>query len=424
MSPFRLTLASLLYHRRSNLAVACGVAVCTAVLTGALLVGDSMRGSLRRLTLDRLGRIDEALLTNHFFRAALAGGQDNPVCVTTEELQHCIAPDGRQECLPHPSLAPAILLQVSLENADSQPPRRANRVELVGCDPRFWQLGDAQPRRLPGSGEIVLNQPAAERLGLRVGDDLLVRLPSLAAIPADSALGKKRETVRTQRVTVSEIIAAKGLGAFSLQPTQRPPLNAYVLLDWLAARLDQPGRVNAIFVAGKPHGQSVPDYSDYELRVERTPLGYWNITSDRMMIDPATERELLKGLRAIPNVRLDIQPTMTYLANTMACNGREVPYSTITALEFAAQPPLGPFRSIEGKPLPPLGPNEIALNAWTAAQLHAHVGDTVRLAYFEPESLDGQVREKTVALRLAAIVPLAGAGRRPIARSLGQGHDR
>ena len=53
-----------------NLAVACGVAVGTAVLTGALLVGDSMRGSLRHLTLDRLGRIEEVLVADRFFRQA------------------------------------------------------------------------------------------------------------------------------------------------------------------------------------------------------------------------------------------------------------------------------------------------------------------------------------------------------------------
>ena len=100
---------------------------------------------------------------------------------------------------------------------------------------------------------------------------------------------------------------------------------------------------------------------------------------------------------------------MTYLANTLACNGREVPYSTITAIDFADRPPLGPFRSIEGKPLSPLRPNEIALNSWAADQLHARLGDAVRLTYFEPESLDGQVREKTVSLRLAAIVQLAAA---------------
>src|SRR5438477_7045327 len=74
MSAFRLIVVSLVHHRRMNFAVALGVLAGTAVLTGALLVGDSVRGSLRHLTLDRLGRVDEALVANRFFSADLAGG--------------------------------------------------------------------------------------------------------------------------------------------------------------------------------------------------------------------------------------------------------------------------------------------------------------------------------------------------------------
>ena len=58
---------SLIYFWRIQLAVLLGAAVATAVLTGALLVGDSVRGSLRDLTLDRLGRIDYALASERFF---------------------------------------------------------------------------------------------------------------------------------------------------------------------------------------------------------------------------------------------------------------------------------------------------------------------------------------------------------------------
>ena len=71
MSTWRFIVRSLAYHWRIHLAVALGVAAATAVLTGALLVGDSVRGSLRRLTLDRLGRIDEVLVTDRFFAAEL-----------------------------------------------------------------------------------------------------------------------------------------------------------------------------------------------------------------------------------------------------------------------------------------------------------------------------------------------------------------
>ena len=58
MNAWRYVTRSLLHHWRINCAVALGVAAATAVLTGALLIGDAMRGSLRTLTLDRLGRID------------------------------------------------------------------------------------------------------------------------------------------------------------------------------------------------------------------------------------------------------------------------------------------------------------------------------------------------------------------------------
>ena len=52
--------------------MALGSAVATAVLTGALIVGDSVRGSLRQITLERLGAIDQALVSERFFRAGAA----------------------------------------------------------------------------------------------------------------------------------------------------------------------------------------------------------------------------------------------------------------------------------------------------------------------------------------------------------------
>src|SRR5580704_2438937 len=67
----RFILESLNRRRRVHIAVALGVMTATAVLTGALVVGDSMRGSLRHLALDRLQGIDEALVVPRFFRTEL-----------------------------------------------------------------------------------------------------------------------------------------------------------------------------------------------------------------------------------------------------------------------------------------------------------------------------------------------------------------
>src|SRR6516164_5785571 len=72
MTSGRLLLRNLVYHWRGNVAVGLGVVVGTAVLTGALLVGDSLRGSLRDLSQRQLEWVDYALIPGRFFEEDLA----------------------------------------------------------------------------------------------------------------------------------------------------------------------------------------------------------------------------------------------------------------------------------------------------------------------------------------------------------------
>src|SRR5260370_9914456 len=67
-----LVLRGLSYYWRTNAAVVLGVATAVAVLAGALLVGDSVRGSLRDLVVQRLGLTDRVVASPGFFREALA----------------------------------------------------------------------------------------------------------------------------------------------------------------------------------------------------------------------------------------------------------------------------------------------------------------------------------------------------------------
>src|SRR3954462_7845863 len=71
-SRFKLLLRNLRYFRAANLAVVAGMAVATAVLTGALMVGDSVRGSLRDLAERRLDFVDHALISPRFVDQSLA----------------------------------------------------------------------------------------------------------------------------------------------------------------------------------------------------------------------------------------------------------------------------------------------------------------------------------------------------------------
>src|SRR5215210_9600410 len=108
MSLARLLLQSLLYHGRGNLAVGLGAAVGSAVLAGALLVGDSLRGSLRDRADRQLAGTEHALVGGRFFREQLAAELPGQV-------------------------KPAILLRGTVRAGD----RRVGRVTVLGVDDRF-----------------------------------------------------------------------------------------------------------------------------------------------------------------------------------------------------------------------------------------------------------------------------------------------
>ena len=59
-----LVVRGLTHYWRSNVAVVTGVATAVAVLAGALLVGDSVRGSLSDLVVQRLGRTDQVVVSS------------------------------------------------------------------------------------------------------------------------------------------------------------------------------------------------------------------------------------------------------------------------------------------------------------------------------------------------------------------------
>src|SRR5688572_18918532 len=63
---------SVQYYCRTNLPVVFGVATAVAVLAGALLVGNSVRASLRDLFLQRLGATSHVIAAPQFVREQLA----------------------------------------------------------------------------------------------------------------------------------------------------------------------------------------------------------------------------------------------------------------------------------------------------------------------------------------------------------------
>lgn len=409
MTLWSYVLASLRHHARTGLAVLLGVAAATAVFTGALVVGDSVRGSLRELALDRLGQIDSLLIVDRFFRSELR-----------EDVE---AKSGRR-------VVGAITLPAATVERPGDEPQRAANVLVLGIEDSYWELSapDVRPAQPLERGQIVINEELARELGAKAGDELIVRLAKASQIPADSPLGRKTDRIQAlAELKIIAILPTRSLGRFSLQPTQSFPRVAYVALADLQSALDQADKLNTLLAAQSKQDDAkaklddaVPlRLEDLGLRIkhverkfkhdgkEEAILDYYQLTSDRMVIEPAAADAALAAWKG-----LHPHASLTYLANAIrkvngesAGDGKpnEIPYSMVTAIDAFDG---GPLSDAEGNPLPELKPGAIALNRWAAEDLEAKPGDKIELRYFEPETTHGEEKEVSAQFEMQAIVPL------------------
>ena len=226
----RLVVRSVTYHWRTNLAVCLGVAAAVAVLGGALLVGDSVRGSLRDLAhlaagpywlrpFRRRGTVREGLAND---LAAKVSVDAAPLIATGGFVTH--EPSGR----------------------------RAANVFVYGVDERFWRFHGLEPR----DGVFVSPALAAE-LNATQGDVLLTRLQKPTAIPLESLFAHKEDAARTVRLTVSATLPRDQLGEFSLQPQQAEVRAVFAPLRRLQRDLGVTGQINTLLVADRGRDDEV-----------------------------------------------------------------------------------------------------------------------------------------------------------------------
>jgi ABC-type antimicrobial peptide transport system permease subunit len=397
LSHVSMIAAGVRYNWRTSLAVALGVAIATSVIVGALVVGDSMRGSLRELTSERLGKVDTVVAPGGFFAADRAA----------ETLD--VAPE---------NLATIILFDRAVaESTGGRDNRLAGAVQVIGCDEAFWQL-DASgiaPDELPGDDSVVLTRSLAEELGVDVGDQVTVRLPVEQAVPADSPLGRRDvATEGIPRLTVADILPDRGLARFSLTPAQSTPKNVFLSRELVAEVLEREGQANvALSTVPIDADQISVALDDLGLKLKRvtetfdgeTIFDYYSLTSDRLMLDQAAVDAVTA---ALPEG--SVTPVMTYLANAIeraeADPQDEFPavvYSTIAAMNSTDALPLD--FDPPGVQLPP-DHIPVVINSWTADRLSAEPGTRLKITYFEPEVEGGMEVEESFPAVVTEVVPI------------------
>lgn len=422
---------SLRFYWRTHLALCLGVIVGTAVLSGALVVGDSVRRSLQNLTLERLGDVDHALISQRFVTEDLADDLMQ-VPAVAEEIS---------------AMAPVLSMQGGLEAGEIDHRRRVGQVSVWGVDDRFWQFFESAVD-VPAENEndVVINRRVAEQLGIEpddIGTDaakisLWVELPS--AIPRESLMGERETVSREVQLDVTAILDdADGLSRFGRDPSQQLPLNAFVSLKTLQVQLDlsaerrsrrnprgRPARVNSLYAAARepadstgsgaePTAESLTASLSKALTLEDLGLqlttiekhDYITLESEQMILDDVVRAaaEMIADEHDLVH-----SPVLVYLANELI-NAKEAEkfsmYSIVGGVNFAAGPPFDPLAYAGDPPNLPLDSREIILNSWLADDLGVSAGDDIRMKYHVVGS-HGELPEEELTFTVAGIAKLEG----------------
>jgi putative ABC transport system permease protein len=366
-----LVLRSLAYYWRTNTAVVLGVATAVAVLGGALLVGDSVRGSLRALVLQRLGNTNHVLLSTGFFRETLA--TDVPG-------------------------VPLVIARGSITVQGG--PGRAGNVTVYGVDERFWAFHGVTVEPLSGR-DVLVSSALAMELGQTASATILVHLQRPSDIPLESLHGRKTDAGSTIRSTIRAIQPREKLGEFSLQAQQGAVRAVFLPLDLLQKELGLGPRVNALLVSGQSDTAALQQLVRTQATLEDLGLRIYDLDANATALDSRSgvlDDVIGKAAMDTANAaNIPVEGLLTYLANSMRIGSREIPYSLVTAINMPEMPASNP---------PP-----IVLNEWAARELQAQPGQVLSMEYFLWEE-PGQLVTRSTEFRVAAIVPIERGDRR------------
>ena len=384
---FKLALKSLAHYWRLNLCLAAGVFLASAVLTGSLVVGDSVKATLAEQGMLRVGKIDLALVGgDRFFTEGMADRVRENLGGMSSGVEH---------------LTPAILTLGTARTDDGS--QRANRVQIIGVTDAFWALADTKNPAAPGEEFFAINEALAARLGVGLEDEIRAQSEKPGDVPRDAPLAGSLESAENAARfsgAVTHIIRDSQLGLFSLQAEQEPALNVFLPLSVVQEEVEQEGRANLILASLSESDEKERvlaaleqlfqfswNLDDLALTYEQLDNGAFQLGSKRIFISEPTENAVRK---MIPDQSSGV---LTYLVNEIRKGDVLVPYSMGTA--------------VEGDAFGDLGTGEAVITEWMAQPENAgfKVGDEFEIEFLRVA--DGrQMVPSTRRFTVADIVPM------------------
>jgi putative ABC transport system permease protein len=424
---------SLRFHLRSHLGVIAGVAIGGAALTGALVVGDSVRWTLTQNALSRLGPAHFAMFTGErLFQARLrermcAAGQLGAQMTSRPQSYVCPTAYG-------------LLLPGVVSRQDGA--ARANQVTIIGVEDPAWPEMAGWTRAVQSQSwfnqwrrgdSALISETLARQLHAGAGDEIIARIRKPSALGLDAALSPKNDNTISLRLKIGAVLGPDLLGDFALFGGGAAPANLFLPFGVMSRAVKLENQANLMLTgeidsksASRVLSQAVKSQwtlEDGQISVRsieqpQSSTGgqfirpFIEVSSPRIFLEDFIVAASLKprsellanrndfasdssnDMEFSANIVTNGYGVLTYLANLIQAGQRATPYSMVTAA---------------GAPLVPsdMGDDEILVNDWLAEDLAVKPGDSLRLVYYAVDS-GARLTEHTNAFRVRAIVPLKG----------------
>ena len=348
------------YYRRFYRLVSFAVILMTAVLTGSLLLGDSVRDTLVRRVGERLGATETVITSGTGF------------------------------------MSDAVMQQPLLKDAEGY-------LLMDG----FVSVGD---KLLPvyvwgtdtdslSPGEILINAPLNSQLSpnsstrqLVNSSTIIIHLPSHNLVPSGS-LFVTRSYATQMRVSVAGVKSVEEGGNLLLKNEQTLPLNVFVNRQYLAEEMGLEGKINLI-LSGRiiPEEEFAAVWTPEMSGIHQTDS---SLTSDAIFIS----RDIVDKFANSSTIYF------SYLANQLVyfrlcrmsaseaeANSSTVNYPFITAVSAWQG------EALEGR--------DMILSDYAARRLHVSEGDSVVMDYYVARDLKN-LDTRAQSFRVKRIVPLS-----------------
>jgi ABC-type antimicrobial peptide transport system permease subunit len=359
---FQIIIQSLKFYKKPVLYQFLIIVLLCAVITGSLLTGKSVKESLKKSASERLGNTGILISSGirYFDSELIQRMKDSSRLLCTGILE----------------------MNGYCQSMNSQ--KGAFNTNIYGVNKDFFLFHGHNPLVIK-SGEASVNKRLADYLGIKPGDDIILRFKDISDIPSDAPFASGGGTGRSLVMRVGTILEPTQTGNFSLSISQITPMNIFMNLSDIEENQSKSLKINRLLInrdninslaqitADLKHSLTPGDIGLRLRAVKKT--GEYEFISDRIFIDEST-------LKEISNLLPASAPVITYLGNRFDAHTRSTPYSFVSALPSSLYPGIA-------------AGNGMIINRWMANDLLVREGDTIKMYWYSPDSLNKLIEKSS-----------------------------